>query len=629
VPEGWPHLESSGEVLAPFLECTSPAEFIALQRGVDMVEVVGRLDEWSAVRLGAQGPLVSGAEELNRKRAAFLASAVQRYGPARAQVFALYIVHTAFTDDLNQVLVELAHEKRLEATLGPMVAVQQVLKQRGLNYAGYVDRPEQAKDVWRGLAAAADDALSTSEVSRGLRGAEYYARQGQMPEPYQRALEEVEREERRAAVEEPGHMVLSAFDALTFGVPVGFYSLVAGTCHGVYTLREGKYEESTRELAAAVVLVSLYAGGKGLRYVSEGRGGGWARVGGMKVPTLGFEGLAGVAERLWERLGGEGMRKLAHYIQANREAALLVYEGGEVGAYALYQAEGNVGRAQAWLAEARARGGGGGRPKAKGGRELGGVATLVDEGMELTLEVVESKLRLAEVESTGARLPAEVEALERLRPSLKAAPAGVPEGTALWGEYVEYWEGRFRELEQGKKVKPPLRWEAYEQMRGLFARGLAYEGFVVSVLRADAALPRAQRRFLQGFNKPRIETNVGVAKPGTTEVRYADVLVIEEAPLSNQPPRVETFSFKSRNLQSLESNALEVQIRADSRYALESYGKVLDIRRPSLGLRGKPVQVQRVHLIYDGSLKPRNQSVLEAVLDRVKEDVKGVEVWFE
>jgi hypothetical protein len=68
---------------------------------------------------------------------------------------------------------------------------------------------------------------------------------------------------------------------------------------------------------------------------------------------LGIKGLPEVAERLWARLGGNGMQELARYIQANREAALLVYEGGEAGAVALYEAQGNVARAQAWLSEAR------------------------------------------------------------------------------------------------------------------------------------------------------------------------------------------------------------------------------------------------------------------------------------
>ncbi|WP_257461014.1 hypothetical protein [Archangium lipolyticum] len=59
-------------MLAPFLACASPAEFIELQRGVDMARLVAKLDDWSAVRLGALGPLRAGADVLNQKRAAFL-----------------------------------------------------------------------------------------------------------------------------------------------------------------------------------------------------------------------------------------------------------------------------------------------------------------------------------------------------------------------------------------------------------------------------------------------------------------------------------------------------------------------------------------------------------------------------
>src|ERR1044071_6867398 len=53
VPPGWPDFASGdGEaLLAPFLTCTSPAEFLALQEGVDMPRLVEALDDWRAVRL--------------------------------------------------------------------------------------------------------------------------------------------------------------------------------------------------------------------------------------------------------------------------------------------------------------------------------------------------------------------------------------------------------------------------------------------------------------------------------------------------------------------------------------------------------------------------------------------------
>jgi hypothetical protein len=217
--------------------------------------------------------------------------------------------------------------------------------------------------------------------------------------------------------------------------------------------------------------------------------------------------------------------------------------------------------------------------------------------------------------------------LKKQRPSLEASPLGVPEGFALWGEYVTYWERRLSELEQGQAVKGPLRWQAYEQMRGLFARGLAFERVMVSLLRADAALPRARRLWLKDFHQPRIETNVGVAKEGTVGVRFADVLVIEERPPAGQPPRVESFSFKSRDLSLLDEDALPAQMTSDAREALRYYGETLNIRRPSLKYLGLEVPVRRVRLIYEGgALKPKSLDILKPAMQETEKSVRGVEV---
>ena len=86
----------------------------------------------------------------------------------------------------------------------------------------------------------------------------------------------------------------------------------------------------------------------------------------------------------------------------------------------------------------------------------------------------------------------------------------------------------------------PLRWEAYGRMRGAFARGLAFERLMVSELRADAALPRAQRRWLQAFNQPRVEMHVGLSKLRPTLKRRVQVqhvrLVYEGGALMPRKP---------------------------------------------------------------------------------------------
>jgi hypothetical protein len=107
-------------------------------------------------------------------------------------------------------------------------------------------------------------------------------------------------------------------------------------------------------------------------------------------------------------------------------------------------------------------------------------------------------------------------------------------------------------------------------------------------------------------------------------LRFADVLVIEKKPPPGQPPRVETFSFKSRDFSKLRAPDLTAQMTADAKAALAYYGETLDIRRP--GLQGR-VTVQRVRLIYEGgSLKPKDPSLIERAVLETQQDVPGVEV---
>ena len=139
----------------------------------------------------------------------------------------------------------------------------------------------------------------------------------------------------------------------------------------------------------------------------------------------------------------------------------------------------------------------------------------------------------------------------------------------------------------------------------------------------------AARRYLGDFERPRIERGVGVWKP-KSGLRFADVLVIEESPHAGQPPRVETFSFKSRTLLVLDEKTLKAQMLADARNALGYYGETLDIRRPSLQPllhAGSEVPVRRVRLFYEGGeLRPKNLDMLKKVAETTEVKVPGVEV---
>ncbi|QAT85716.1 hypothetical protein EJ065_4158 [Corallococcus coralloides] len=623
VPSGWPHLDSEDEVLAPFLACTTPAAFLALQRQVDMPRLVEALSDWSAVRLGALGPLeTEAARVLLEKRAGFLSAAVEKHGVAKAEVLALFVLHTTHDDEVRQLLRLLAEDKLLTRALGTMEVVREELKQRGLALTDFPERDFRAGDIARGLGRAADDVAASIPLVGGSRSVDASALPPRLPPPYRAAYEEVEKAQYLGAFA-PANVALASFDHLTFGVPLGFYHLAAGTAHGGASLAKGEYEEATRQLAPAALMVGLYAGGKGARAFRDA-GFSLQERARLQAVVPRVEALKAVLERLEARLGESAVGELAHYLQQDREAAVLVGEWGEAGALALREARGNVAQAQATLA-VRYRGppsvastGGG------SGRGSGSRPPVLPEAAGLPAEVAEAKFKQWEAEFPGERLPMNVADLTRHRQALREAVPADATAQPLWSDYVAYLETRAAEIQQGIAEKGPLKWAGYRLVRDRYARGLAFERKMVALLEADAALPRAQRRWLKDFDQPRIETHVGVAK---ADIRFADVLVIEDGPAAGPSPRVETFSFKSRDLRRLDEDALTSQMVADASNALRYYGEALNIRRPGLEQMAK---VQKVRLIYEGGeLKPTDHRTLKNTLDKVGDEVEGVEVLFQ
>ncbi|WNG52172.1 hypothetical protein F0U60_01830 [Archangium minus] len=658
VPPGWPDFFSNNSeaLLAPFLSCTSPAEYVALQEYVDMPRLVESLTDWDAVRLGALGPVrEDAADTLNRKRLAFILHATDKYGVAHAEVFVRFLLDSAYDDELREILFWLARDKRLDTTLGLMPRARAELDARSLKLSARPDRDFQPGDLMRGAGRAVTDLL-THEQEKNAWYTHYSRQRGQLPPSYQQELDEVERE---AATQHysAGNVVLGSVDHLTFGVPLGFYYLGAGTGHGLYSLSHGEYEQAVRELTPVALLATLYVGGKGVRTLYEARGGGAGLQRGLETVRVRVSLLAARTRELQARLGAgvEGLRELARYIQARREAGRFVAVGGVDAALALYEARGDMAKARPLMSKARP--GATGSPPVKSGagtrageaaaaadevarpspmrasatERQGTLASLVDERVGHTPSVVEAKLAAAELEAMGPRLPKDAKVLKQHRPLVDASS---PEarGNPRWREYVDYYEKRLNEVEKGTATKGPLKWEGYERMRAWFARGMAFERDMVNLLKADAKKPRAQRSFLGDFDNPRIETNVGVRKAGSG-LRYAVVLVIEEGELAGHPRRVETFSFKSRDLSGLKYEALEAQMIEDAREALQKYGERLDIRRDSLQSifpENSKVPVQRVRLVYEGGdLKPTDVNELKAAVEEARKEVPGVEVLFQ
>ncbi|WP_253816753.1 HNH endonuclease [Myxococcus xanthus] len=380
VPPGWPHLDSDEAVLAPFLACTTPAAFLALQRQVDMPQLVEALSDWSAVRLGALGPVeAQSARVLLTKRAAFLSTAVEKHGVAKAEVLALFVLHTTHDEEVRQLLRLLAEDKLLKRALGAMEVVREELTQRGMALTDFPERDLRAGDIARGLGRAVDDVAASIPLVGGSRSVDASALPPWLPPPYRAAYVEVEKAQYLGAFA-PGNVALASFDHLTFGVPLGFYYLAAGTAQGGASLAKGEYEEATRQLAPAALMVGLYAGGKGARAFRDA---GPSRHQGAQVRAVvpRVEALKAVLERLEARVGESAVGELARYFQQSREAALLAAEWGDAAALALYASRGDVPKArQAMLSVANSDRAG---PASKQARDTqGGVSADAVPGRE-------------------------------------------------------------------------------------------------------------------------------------------------------------------------------------------------------------------------------------------------------
>ncbi|MGZ3457479.1 MAG: hypothetical protein ACXU86_03130, partial [Archangium sp.] len=352
VPPGWPDFSSgdSEALLAPFLTCTSPGEVLALQERVDMPRLLESLDDWRAVRLGALGPPREDvARLLNEKRTSLLVKAPEAYGRLNAQVLAVFIVDSAYDDDLREILFRLAQDKRLEEILALLPAFQVALEKRGLKPTARVDRDSELGDMGRGLVRAGKDVLSSTPMAQDGRDSAFLPIRGQLPPEYQEALDTAEKELVRNASTDS--MAVSAFDNLTFGAPLGAYGFIATTVHGGKLLWHGELEEGTREVAPALVL-ALYAGYKGVRYLAKGEGAAGVRLRlltGLEAAEARLRALTETARQFQAAMSLEGLRQLVGEIRASREAGRFVAVGGADAALALYEARGDVAKARPLL----------------------------------------------------------------------------------------------------------------------------------------------------------------------------------------------------------------------------------------------------------------------------------------
>jgi hypothetical protein len=183
------------------------------------------------------------------------------------------------------------------------------------------------------------------------------------------------------------------------------------------------------------------------------------------------------------------------------------------------------------------------------------------EGLSLEeAAVLEARLVEAEALAPGARLPANLDALARHRPSVHQPPSGVSATYGRWVDYVGYWERRYAELvgtqpkPSGTPLpKPPLTWDSYNAFLGRFQQAMEFQRDVARALQRDTELVDAERQWLRGLEQPRVTENVGLAHEGEASLTYVDQLVVDEVSLRpGRTPSVHSFSNKQRDFKSMQ-----------------------------------------------------------------------------
>ncbi|HWU89053.1 MAG TPA: hypothetical protein VN253_17430 [Kofleriaceae bacterium] len=373
------------EVIRVF-EQVPPAARVELQRRLDMPALLAAMGDFEASRLGTLGPVTTGRELLNRKRAAYIKQAIDDYAPERAQVFILFVFRGVYDDDAYSIFAELANRRRISELLA-MPELARVFKARGLKTDGFQEPAESWTNVFPALGNGLRNAV------KDPRAARYREQAHQLPPEYYRALWDLEKADVERGLA-PKNVVRSLVDHVTFGVPLGIVDLARGTARGIGDLVDGEYEHAGHNLAGAALVVLAHLGVKAW-HVARGaiaatsrtnpRSGGQTGQGQADPGHAGssttvrepdgpgqftlpnFQGPITAAEarlgaifalnpeaqaamgRLISRIGTGGVERVAGFVQREHRAALFVAEHGEAAVYALLEAGGDVTAARTRL----------------------------------------------------------------------------------------------------------------------------------------------------------------------------------------------------------------------------------------------------------------------------------------
>lgn len=338
---------TSRDILQVFLASDTDAEFLKLEKTTDFGAVLDKLDEWDIVRLGAAGPILPAySPRINRVRADYLERITREWGPQRAEVFALFIIDTTTDDEIKEMLTLLAGDQELYRTIKRMPGATRRLADRDIDLSAFKDRGWKAVDVATGLYHAIDSFMSTAPAAAESKGMAAYQQGLDLPEPYRKAVEDLDMTAFKQAVT-PGNVLLGAADQALLGLPSTVkgvvYDLPRAVVGGIDELSQGHVTAGVEMLTVpAIIVISAALGIRAFRR---------ARVAALLELTA--EGKA-LYSGLKYSMGASGIQRVAGYVQKSAAARILVAEAGAEGILALHTAKGDVAAARVLIAERKA-----------------------------------------------------------------------------------------------------------------------------------------------------------------------------------------------------------------------------------------------------------------------------------
>jgi hypothetical protein len=260
---------TTADVLKQF-EGLDPASFEQLQNalGVDGFDkLLQRLDDFDAVYLGSLGPVTLGREILTGKRVDYMLR-IRNYGAQQSQVFYTWMFSRMTNEEIDALLKQLGHEKRLKDTVftPDMAALRLRLVARGIDLRNYSDRSWIGTDIPRGLWEGVKGIFDSTTDVRLANTLGMYNEEKKLPPEFQKELDEGIAAQTKAYYEFPEkHPVETigwAVDAALLRIPSGTVGAAAGVGSGIASLTEGDVDDAFKDFLPALIMLLTHAAGK-------------------------------------------------------------------------------------------------------------------------------------------------------------------------------------------------------------------------------------------------------------------------------------------------------------------------------------------------------------------------------